>query len=269
MYSEMIGGERVRKIIVTSCKGGVGKSTVCVGIAAALANLGKRVLLIDFDLGNRSLDLMLGLEDAVLYDICDLALDRVGADSALLIHPQFPNLAFIGAPFRYEGGLTKENFGHALSLLEETRDFDFILIDTSGGAHESVALSAPFCETGLIVSSQNPTSIRAAEKSGLILDEFGVKEQRLIINGFDMQKESLGKRAGVIEMIDRTHTPLCGIIPLDARLTLLSEQGRTAFDGGKTNARRAFENIAGRLCGENIPLLTGFSGIRRKQFLYS
>ncbi|MBQ9429854.1 MAG: P-loop NTPase [Clostridia bacterium] len=259
----------MHRILVTSCKGGVGKSTVSAGIAAALASRGKKVLLIDFDLGNRSLDLMLGLEDAVLYDVCDLAAGRIGADSAILIHPKYPNLAFVAAPFRYEGDLTAENFGRALSLLEETGDYDFVLIDTSGGAHESVALSAPFCETALIVSSQNPTSIRAAEKSGLILDEFGVGEQRLVINGFDMQKENLGKRAGVIEMIDRTRTPLCGIIPLDPRLTLLSEQGQTALDGGKTNARTAFENIAGRLCGENIPLLRGFCGIRRKQLLFS
>ena len=174
----------------------------------------------------------------------------------------------LSAPFRYDGDTTEENFAAALDALEETFDFDYIFVDTSGGAHESVALSAPACDTALIVSSQSPTAIRAAEKSGMLLDEKHVDEQFLIINGFDTQEENLKKRAGVIEMIDRTRTPLLGIIPMDARLSILSEQGKSIFDGKKSNCRTAFENIAKRLCGENVPLMRGFVGIKRDKFLF-
>ena len=256
------------RILVTSCKGGVGKSTVSIGVATALAAMGKRTLLIDFDLGNRSLDLMLGMQDDLIYDICDLTSGRADCASVVHLHPNHLNLAFIGAPFRYEGDATEESFASALDKLEETLGFDFILVDTSGGAHESVAISAPACDTALIVSSQTPTAIRAAEKSGILLDEKKVDEQYLIINGFDTQKENLAKRTGIIEMIDRTRTPLLGIIPMDARLSLLSEQGKSVFDGRKSNCRTAFTNIAKRLCGEHVPLMKGFSGIKRDTFLF-
>lgn len=256
------------RILVTSCKGGVGKSTVCVGLAIALAKADKHVLLIDFDLGNRSLDLMLGMQDDLIYDVSDLLEGRADCTSAVHLHPLYPNLAFIGAPFRYDGNATAADFSAVLAKLEDTYDFDFILVDTSGGAHESVALSAPACDIGLIVSSQNPTAIRAAEKSGILLDEYGVKTQYLIINGFDMQKESGEKRTGALEMIDRTRTPLLGIIPMDVRLALLSERGQSVFEGDKTNCRTAFENIAKRLCGIHVPLLSGFRGIKRDRFLY-
>ena len=256
------------RILVTSCKGGVGKSTVSAGLSIALSRLGKRVLLIDFDLGNRSLDLMLGLEDELIYDVCDLTAGRADCESVVHLCAAYPNLAFIGAPFRYEGGMTATSLGDALHRLEEVYAFDYIVIDTSGGAHESVALSAPVCDTGVIVSSQNPTSIRAAEKSGLILDESGLSEQYLVINGFDMQPESAKERAGIIEMIDRTRTRLLGIVPMDVRLALLSEKGKSVFDGEGGNARTAFENIANRLCGAHIPLLAGFKGVKRRKLLF-
>ncbi len=258
----------MRRILVTSCKGGVGKSTVSIGIATALATIGKRVLLIDFDLGNRSLDLMLGLEDSLIYDICDLTLGRADCESVVTLHPEYPNLAFIGAPFRYSGDMTAADFEMALDRLCNVYDFDIVLIDTSGGAHESVAMSAPACDTALIVSSQNPTAIRAAEKSGIILDENNVEAQYLIINGMDMSPENSKKRAGILEMIDRTRTPLIGVVPMDAHLSLLSEEGKSIFGEKKSNSKTAFLNIARRLCGENVPLLDGFKDVKRKRFLF-
>lgn len=259
----------MRRILVTSCKGGVGKSTVSIGIASALATAGKRVLLIDFDLGNRSLDLMLGMQDDLLYDICDLTGGRADCETVIHIHPEHPNLAFIGAPFRYTGETDAESFRAALDRLEELYAFDLAIIDTSGGAHESVAIAAPSCDTALIVSSQNPTAIRAAEKSGMILDENGVEEQFLVINGFDTDKESFSRRAGVLEMIDRTRTRLLGIVPMDAQINLLSEEGKNVFGRRKkSNSRTAFENIARRLVGENVPLMQGFRRFKRGKFLF-
>ena len=258
----------MRRILVTSCKGGVGKSTVSIGISTALAAMGKRVLLIDFDLGNRSLDLMLGMQDDLIYDICDLTSGRADCSAVVHVHPEYPNLAFIGAPFRYEGDADAESFARAMDTLEDEFDFDYIFVDTSGGAHESVAIAAPACDTALIVSSQSPIAIRAAEKSGMLLDEKKVDTQYLIINGLDTDSENLAKRAGIIEVIDRTRTPLIGVIPTDARIALLVEQGKGVLGPKKSNCRTAFENIARRLGGENVPLMQGFVGIKRDKFLF-
>ena len=254
------------RILVTSCKGGVGKSTVSIGIATALSLAGRSVLLIDFDLGNRSLDIMLGMQDDIIYDIADLACGRVEAEDVVKVHENYPNLAFVSAPFRYENDITAENFALAINKLEEVFEFDDIIVDTSGGAHESVTLSAPSCDTALIVSSQSPIAIRAAEKSGIILDENNIETQYLIINGFDT---SGTKRAGVLEMIDRTRTQLLGIVPMDVKLSLLNEDGKNIFDRSKSNSRTAFENIAKRLCGASVPLLHGFVGIKRDKILFN
>lgn len=262
MFSEVI---RLSRILVTSCKGGVGKSTVSIGTATALASMGRSVLLIDFDLGNRSLDLMLGMQDDVIYDISDLVCERCDCEDAVAIHPDFPNLAFISAPFRYDGDITEEGFKKAIEKLEEAFDFDYIFVDTSGGAHESVSLSAPCCDTALIVSSQSPIAIRAAEKSGMLLDEAKVETQYLIINGFDTSGQN---RAGVLDIIDRTRTPLGGLVPMDVKLSLLSEEGKSIFTQKKSNSRKAFENIAKRLMGESVPLLNGFVGIKRDKILF-
>lgn len=259
----------MRRILITSCKGGVGKSTVAIGISLALATAGKRVVLIDFDLGNRSLDLMLGMQDSLLYDICDLTSGRADCETVLHVHPEHPNLAFIGGPFRYSGDADTESFQNALDRLEELYDFDFAIVDTSGGAHESVAIAAPACETALIVSSQNPTAIRAAEKSGMILDESGVETQYLVVNCFDTDKNSFSRRAGVLEMIDRTRTQLLGIVPMDTQINLLSEEGKSVFGRRKkSNSRTAFENIARRLAGETVPLMQGFKRFKRGKFLF-
>ncbi len=265
LFLQLLGGVRLSRILVTSCKGGVGKSTVSIGIATALAVMGRRVLLIDFDLGNRSLDLMLGMQDDIIYDIADLASGRSEPEDVVKVHHTYPNLAFIGAPFRYDGDISEEGFKTALEKLDETFEFDYIIVDTSGGAHESVSLSAPSCDSAIIVSSQSPIAIRAAEKSGMILDEYSIEEQFLIVNGFDMGAE---RRAGVLEMIDRTRTPLLGIVPMDVKLSVLNEDGKNIFDSKKCNSRTAFENIARRLAGESVPLLRGFVGIKRDKILF-
>ena len=102
----------------------------------------------------------------------------------------------------------------------------------------------------------------------MILDENNIGTQYLVINGFDMQTDNMDKRASVLEMIDRTRTPLLGIIPMDARLSLLNENGENIFDTKKCNSRTAFINIAKRLTGESTPLLKGFVGVKKNKLLY-
>lgn len=262
--------DKNRKILITSCKGGVGKSTVTANLGYALALRGKKTLVIDFDLGNRTLDLILGCENKVLYDFCDLALGRVDARRAVIEDRRSANLYFCAAPARYGGDLDEAAVGEAIKKLEDEFDFDFILIDTSGGADKSVFLSAPFCKEALIITSQQPASVRAAEKSGVLLDEYGVAQQHLVINCFDCGADKESGRTGIIEIIDMTRTPIIGVIPYEQRLMLKQEKGLLSGESGKakkSNASAAFSNIAARLCGEKASLFKGFRKINRKRLL--
>ncbi len=254
-----------KRILITSCKGGVGKSTVAANLAHALTRLGRRVLLVDMDLGNRSLDLVLGCEDRVVYDISDICSGTVGAFDATVTDEKREGLYFIPAPFMYEGNITEETLAHALSAAEAEWHPDYTLLDTSGGADISVELSAKMSEEALIVTSRNPSSIRAAGKSAALLDSYGVGVVRLVINSFELDSDSARERVGVLEMIDATGLSLVGIIPKDKKTEVLQEKGKLSAEDKHTITKQAFENTARRLEGEHVKLLFKVKGLGERQ----
>ena len=253
-----------KTILVTSCKGGVGKSTVAANLTMALASLGKKCIIIDMDLGNRSLDLMLGCEDKVVYDISDVCVGRVGFDRALISFPSPRDFMFCPAPFMYSDDITPENLRGALDRLAEAEAPDYIILDTSGGADISVELCARVADEALIVSSRNPASIRAAAKSAALLSEYGVSEQKLIINSLELSKESLRERVGVLEMIDMTGVALVGIIPKEWRIERLCERGKLALESKYAISKTAFLNTARRITGERVTLLNKVKGLSER-----
>ncbi len=254
-----------KRILVTSCKGGVGKSTVAANLAHALTLLGRRVLIVDMDLGNRSLDLVFGCEDRVVYDIADVCSGAVGVSDATIVVPEREGLYFIPAPFMYEGDITEHTLRAALDAAEEEIKPDYMILDTSGGTDISVELSAKMSDEALIVTSRNPSSIRAAGKSAALLELLGVGEQRLIINCLELDCRGMRDRTGVLEMIDATGLSLLGIIPKDIKTEILQEKGKLCTEGKHTIAKQAFKNTARRLEGEHVKLLSGVRTIRERQ----
>lgn len=256
-----------RIILVTSCKGGVGKSTVSANLAMSLSARGKKVVLIDMDLGNRSLDLILGCEDRMVYDIADVCSGRVEPRSAMIDFESPRSFSFIGAPFMYEDNITKEALSDTLKKIKEETGADYIILDTSGGADISVELCASVADEGIIVSSQNPASVRAAAKSASLLDFYGVGEVMLVINSMDMDAKDL---YGAIEIIDASAVRLIGIVPKDPKIESLAYDGKLSFERKRVISTAAFKNIAARIDGEKVRLLDKVKGIssrRRRQIL--
>ncbi len=256
--------EKKKRILITSCKGGVGKSSVAANLAYAIAKSGKKVLLCDFDLSNRSLDMFLGYENKVLYDICDVAQETVAPCQAVLTDDRCENLFFIAAPFLYRGGITTEMLQNALDRAAGELGADIVMIDTSGGADRSVSTAAPICGVALVITLPEPCALRAAEKTAMLLDEFGVDECKLIINGFDIESKSAAD--DIISAIDRTGTPIIGVVPKDAKLSRSQQCGKFVFQEKKAVSSPAFENIAERLDGKHVPLFRGMKVKRRKLF---
>ncbi len=248
---------RAEYLLVTSCKGGVGKSTSAVGLAAALARRGKRVLLCDCDFDMRCLDLMLGLENEVVYDLYDAAVCRVPVEKAVMRVEGLEDLGFIAAPFRGGDELTPEMLKNVFTRAEAALGYEYIILDTPGSLVSDAILGTGLPFTAVIVASHQPSSIRAADKTGEYLSERRVNVQRLLINCFDMDGALSGKRPGINEIIDRSFIQLCGIVPEERALMLSGERGKLT-DG--TNAAAAFDNIACRLMGRYVPLFMGFKG---------
>lgn len=260
-------------ILITSCKGGVGKSTITANLALALARRGKRVLALDCDFSNRTLDLLFGCEDAVLYDLFDVIAGRASADKAILSDPRAEALFLLPAPFLGERESESpdqtftERFGAVLSEAAESVKADFVLIDTPGSADALLTLAAQNTDMALIVTGHHPAAIRGAEKTGILLDTRGVPKQKLIINRFDTEAVVDGRRPGINTIIDMTRTPILAVIPEDRGLELGQEVGRLYTESAEKATARAFDSLAARLCGEQIPLFAGMPRRLRRRLV--
>lgn len=262
-------GRSYKTYLVTSCKGGIGKSTVTANIAMAIAVDGKRVMIVDCDFSNRSLDLILGCEDDVVYDICDLVTERTTPHKAVITDRREERLTFIAAPLVKRDKFTPEQFCAAIDKAAREFSCDYVFIDTPGASDDTLSLTAPAADGALVVASHQPTSVRGAEKTGYLLEELGVKEQYLVINRYDSEEVLRGNRPGLNSLIDRTHIPLLGVIPNSQRLELAQETGVLALELKRDEAMsaRAFEEIARRLCGDRIPVMSYLPEKKRRRLL--
>jgi len=234
-------------VMIASCKGGVGKTTITAGIGAALAALGKRTLMIDCDFGMRCLDLVTGMTE-VTYDVCDCILRGIPVEKAILKDPDSDNLMFLAAPYRYEGGIDRGAFRKFLRETAKTLELDYILLDTHGGEGVELPLAAAVADLALVVTTQQQTAVRAAEETALRLTEMGVTQSRLVINCYDRKTVRRGICPGVIELIDNTKVQLIGVIPADEKLRF------GIASGMETDTVRVFFNIARRITGESVGL---------------
>lgn len=255
-------------ILITSFKGGVGKSTAAANIASKLAKAGKKTLLCDLDFDLGTLDLIMGCEDRMLFDICDAVYGRRDVDDCAVKFPSNPNLSLLGAPFRMTDTVEPDEF--AKRLKDISAGYDYVILDTPGADSVTLAAARLCADLAIVVSTHNPASIRGAEKTAEKLRETG-SECRLLINCFDASSVSGDKRAGMLSMIDATKTPLLGVIPYDRTLMFAQEKGVLA-EGDAFISSKAFDNTVQRLlCKESgkrpIPILYGVSGVKRKKVL--
>ena len=253
-------------ISVASSKGGIGKSTVAIGVSRALAQSGHKVLLADLDFGNACLDLLLGVEDDVLYTAADAAEGRCTPSGAVMKLSESDNLYLLPAPAGGTWTCTdKAALQCAVTEAAKAADAEFTVLDTGAGI--SIAADAAFeiSDTVLAVAGHSPVSIRAAQSTAGRIASVSKAVVKLIINPFDVDeilRHRLKKRCGMLEIIDRSGIPLAGVIPYDYALQLAAE---TPVSKCSPNTSRAFENTAARLCGNSVPLFSGMKKNRKKR----
>lgn len=244
-------GER---IAILSGKGGTGKTSVCAGLAVALAREGKRVLCVDCDVGLRNLDISLGVQDGAALSFLEVARGQYPLDKALR-HPQFPKLSFLTAPMN----CTADQIDPALltALLDQAQgEFDYILLDAPAGVGAGFRLVAQAARRFLLVTGPGPAAVRDAARVGELLELMGRNNVRLIVNRVDKSMLS-AVRLTIDDVMDTAGLALTGIVPEDPNVPLASSFGQClSLYAPRCPAARAYRRIARRLQGyyEPIPL---------------
>ncbi len=256
--------------VSTSLKGGVGKSTVAANVAFQLTKAGYSVLLCDLDFDVRSLDLIMGYENTLMFDISDVLSGRCSYPAAIITDNRTEGLYFLGAPYKFSDVISKEDFVNGIKKIASEQSLDYIILDTSGADTFILSCALEASDEALVIASHTPASLRGAQRSAELCDEAGVKP-RLIVNNFDYSSVAGGKRIGMLDIIDSTKVPLLGVVPYDEDLIYAQEKGMLA-ENDSFISYRAFKNIASRIIADKtgeryIPILKGVKKIKRKKIL--
>lgn len=239
-------------IAVLSGKGGTGKTSVCAGIATALACEKLRVLCIDCDVGLRNLDISLGLSECGALSFLDVCSGGYPLDKAT-VHPQYPTLRFLTAPMNCPPEqISSQAFGAMLT--QARRDFDYILLDAPAGVDAGFHLAAHFADRCVIVTGPSPAAIRDAARAGELLELMGKSNVRLIVNR--VSKPVVKAMSLTIDdVMDETGLPLLGVVPEDAQVVLAASQGIPLLRyRRRCSASAALQRIAKRIQGLSVPI---------------
>lgn len=236
-------------ILVTSGKGGTGKTSLTAGVSSCLAALGRRVLCVDLDVGLRGLDLVLGMSDRAVMDFSDVMEGRCTLSEAAAGQPDIPGLFLLTAPVRLEGG-DLERFR---SVMEEAKEqFDFILLDSPAGLGEGFRLGQAGADQTVVVSTADPAALRDAQRT---VGELNCADApvHLVMNRVE-PRLIRRQRTTIDAAMDTVGLPLLGVVPEDAQVSLCAGLGRPLVLWSHRGAARACLNIARRLLGRRAPL---------------
>lgn len=235
--------------VVTSGKGGAGKSTVTAGLGSALARLGHKVLLLDGDAGLRSLDLMLGIGGNAVYDMSDIFAGNCEPIRAIYPSPVCPNVFVIPAPVHLDKMCSPEDLKRLCAGF--IRYYEHVLIDCPAGIGRGFDCAVAAASRALIVTTPDMVCARDAQIVARLLDERKL-ETRLIINRLRPAAVMRGRMPDVDEIIDTAGVRLLGILPEDEAVAVANANGRPL--PYTCNASVCFENIARRYLGAEVPL---------------
>ncbi|QPC81627.1 septum site-determining protein MinD [Phototrophicus methaneseepsis] len=243
-----------RVITVTSGKGGVGKTTTTANISVALARLGQRVVMLDADIGLRNLDVVMGLENRIVYDIVDVVEGRCNLRQALIKHKQFPSLNLI--PAAQTRDKTAISPADMLDIVNKLRqEFDFIIIDSPAGIERGFRNAVAPADEVLIVTNPEVSAVRDADRIIGLLEAENKKPGKLIINRLKPEMVKKGEMLSAEDVTDILALEIIGIVPEDEHVIPASNSGIPVTLNEDSKAGTAFRNIARRLLGENVPLL--------------
>lgn len=239
-------------IIITSGKGGTGKTSLTSGVGSCLAALGHQVLCIDMDIGLRNLDLNLGLSDRALMDFTDVLSGRCTLERAAVPHPVFQGLSLITAPVTLPQEPLSEQAMREM-IRQARKKYDYILMDSPAGLGEGFRLASCAADRAVVVATTDASALRDAQRTVTIL-RGRIPQIHLVVNR--VQPKLMRRlRTTIDDAMDTAGLPLLGIIPEDAQVILSGNQGEPLILRASRGAAIAYLNIAKRLLGQKVPLM--------------
>ena len=240
-------------IVVTSGKGGVGKTTTSANVGTGLAAMGKKVVLIDADIGLRNLDVVMGLENRIVYNLVDVVENKCRIKQALIKDKRHPNLFLMpSAQTKDKTAVTPQQMVKIVNQLREL--FDYIILDCPAGIEQGFKNAIAGADRALVVTTPEVSAIRDADRIIGLLEANEFKQIDLIINRLRPDMVRRGEMMSSADVVDILSIPLIGIVPDDENVVIATNQGEPLV-GNHTMAGRAYQNICYRVTGKDIPYL--------------
>ena len=238
-------------IVITSGKGGVGKTTTTANLGSALASQGKKVALVDTDIGLRNLDVVMGLENRIVFDLVDVIEEKCKLKQALIKHKKFNDLYLLpAAQTKDKTAVNEQQMKDLVGKLKA--EFDYVLIDCPAGIEQGFKNAIAGADRALVVTTAEISSIRDADRIIGLLESSSIKNPELIVNRLRPSMVRRGEMMDVDDIVDLLSIDLIGVVPDDEYIIIQTNKGEPVITNKKAPSGKAYMEISRRILGENI-----------------
>ncbi|MCD7778980.1 MAG: septum site-determining protein MinD, partial [Clostridiales bacterium] len=241
-------------IVITSGKGGVGKTTTSANIGTGLAELGKKVLLIDADIGLRNLDVIVGMEDRIIYDLVDVVSGNCRLSEALITDRKYENMSLLpAAQTKDKSAVTPEQMAKLCGELKDS--YDYVIIDCPAGIEQGFKNAVVGADMAIVVTVPEVSAVRDADRIIGLLGEGGIREPKLVLNRVRPEMTKSGDMLNIGDIKEILGIDAVGVIPDEAEVIIASNKGIPVVLNPNSTAGAAYKNIVKRITGEDVPFL--------------
>jgi septum site-determining protein MinD len=241
-------------IVITSGKGGVGKTTTTANIGAGLSLEGKSVVVVDADIGLRNLDVVMGLENRIVYDLVDVVDGVCRLRQALIKDKRYSNLYLLpAAQTKDKNAVTPQQMQQLTTEL--SKEFDYVIVDCPAGIEQGFKNAIAGANKAIVVTTPEVSAVRDADRIIGLLEANGLKNPQLIINRLRIDMVKPGDMMNIDDMIDILAIELIGVVPDDEHIVVSTNRGEPAVSDNESIAGQAYRNIVKRILGEDVPFM--------------
>jgi len=242
-------------IVITSGKGGVGKTTTSANLGCGLAMQGKKVALVDADIGLRNLDVVMGLENRIVYDLVDVVEGNCRLKQALIKDKRYSNLFLLpAAQTRDKNAVSPEQMQKLCENLKE-EEFDYVIMDCPAGIEQGFKNAIAGADRAIVVTTPEVSAVRDADRIIGLLEANGLNNPTLILNRLRIDMVKRGDMMTIEDVTEILAIDILGVVPDDESIVVAANKGEPAVTNPESSAGQAYRNIVQRIIGEDVPLM--------------